>query len=49
MVRFGFVKDYTVRTFHGEKVDASGGASGGNSSMTTAVLVNADPVREPVP
>jgi hypothetical protein len=29
LVRFGFVKDYTVWTFHGKKVDASGGASGG--------------------
>jgi hypothetical protein len=27
LVRFGFVKDYTVWIFHGEKIDASGGAS----------------------
>jgi hypothetical protein len=49
LVRFGFVKDYTIWTFHGKKVDLSGGASGGNSStMMTAVLVNADPVQEPI-
>jgi len=31
LIRFGFVKDYTVWTFHSEKVDATGGASRGNS------------------
>jgi hypothetical protein len=49
LVRFGFVKDYTVWTFHGEKVNLSGGASGGNSStMPTAVPMNADHVQEPI-
>ena len=42
LIRFGFVKDYTVWAFHGEKVDATGGASGGNSSSSTTV--NADHV-----
>jgi hypothetical protein len=42
LIRFGFIKDYTVWSFHGEKVDASDGASGGNSSLSTAV--NADHV-----
>jgi hypothetical protein len=27
LIRFDFIKDYTVWTFHGKKVDASGGAS----------------------
>ena len=46
LIRFGFIKDYTVWTFHGEKVDATGGASGGNSSSPTTV--NADHVgRQP--
>jgi hypothetical protein len=27
LIRFGFVKDYTVWTLHGERVDVSGGAS----------------------
>jgi hypothetical protein len=45
LIRFGFVKDYTVRTFHGEKVDASGVASGGNLSSST--IVNADHVGQP--
>jgi hypothetical protein len=48
LIRFGFVKDYMVWTFHGKKVDASGGASGGNSSTAIVVPVNADPIREPV-
>ena len=42
LTRFGFIKDYTVWTFHGEKVDASGGASRGNSSSST--MVNAEHV-----
>jgi hypothetical protein len=39
LIRFGFVKDYTVWTFHGEKVvDATvGDASGGNSTSSTTV------------
>ena len=41
-IRFGFVKNYTVWNFHGEKVDATSGASGGNSSSST--MVNADHV-----
>ena len=46
LIRFGFIKDYTVWTFHGKKVDATGGASGGNSSSSTTV--NADHVgRQP--
>jgi hypothetical protein len=41
LIRFGFVKDYTVWTFHGEKVvDATvGDASRGNS--TSSMTVNA--------
>ena len=39
LIRFGFIKDYTVWTFHGEKVDATGGASRGNSSSSTMVNV----------
>ena len=42
LIRFGFIKDYTVWTFHDEKVDVTGGASGGNSSSSTTV--NADHV-----
>jgi hypothetical protein len=51
LIRFGFVKDYTVWTLHGERVDVSGGAlSGVSSSSTTAtLLVNQDPVGAPVP
>jgi hypothetical protein len=45
LIRFGFVKDYTIRTFHSEKVDASGVASGGNLSSST--IVNADHVGQP--
>ena len=46
LIKFGFVKDYTVWTFHSKKVDATGGASGGNSSSSTTV--NADHVgRQP--
>jgi hypothetical protein len=37
LIRFDFVKDYTVWTFHGKKVDATGRASGGNSSSLTTV------------
>jgi hypothetical protein len=47
LVRFGFVTDYIVWTFHDEKAYASGGASGGNSLKMTAVPVNANPVGEP--
>ena len=36
-IRFGFVKNYTVWNFHGEKVDATSGASRGNSSSLTMV------------
>jgi hypothetical protein len=44
LIRFGFVKDYTVCTFYVEKVvDATvGDASGGNSTSSTTV--NADHV-----
>jgi hypothetical protein len=39
LIRFGFVKDYTVWTFHGERVHATGvDASGGNSSSSTTVI-----------
>ena len=37
LIRFGFVKDYTVWTFHGEKVDATGSESRGNLSSSTTV------------
>jgi hypothetical protein len=39
LIRFGFVKDYIVWTFHGEKVvDATvGDASRGNSTLSTTV------------
>jgi hypothetical protein len=39
LIRFGFVKDYTVWTFHGKKVvDATvGDASGGNSTLLTTI------------
>jgi hypothetical protein len=40
LIKFGFVKDYTVWTFHGEKVDATGGASGGNSLLLTTVNID---------
>jgi hypothetical protein len=40
LIRFGFVKDYMVWTFHGEKVDATSGASGGNLSSLTTVNVD---------
>jgi hypothetical protein len=51
LIRFGFMKDYTVWTLHDERVDVSGGASSGvSSSSTTAALpVNQDPVGAPVP
>ena len=42
LMRFGIVKDYTVWTFHGEKVDVTGSASRGNSSSLT--MVNAEHV-----
>jgi hypothetical protein len=42
LIRFDFVKDYTVWTFHGKKVDVTGGAFGGNSSSST--MVNTDHV-----
>ena len=32
LIRYGFVKGYTVWTLHGERVDVSGGASGVSSS-----------------
>ena len=37
LIRFGFIKDKTIWTFHDEKVDATGGASRGNSSSSTTV------------
>jgi hypothetical protein len=51
LIRFGFVKDYTVWTLHGDRVDVSGGALSGvsSSSMTAALPVNQDPVGAPVP
>jgi hypothetical protein len=51
LISFGFVKDYTVWTLHGERVDVSGGASSGvsSSSMMVALPVNQDPVGAPVP
>jgi hypothetical protein len=42
LIRFGFIKDYTVWSFHGEQVDASDGVSSGNSS--SSMVVNADHV-----
>ena len=48
LIRFGFVKDYTVWTFHGEKVvdTTVGDASGGNSTLS--MTVNAEHVgRQP--
>ena len=42
LIRYGFVKDYTVWKFHGEVEDPSAGASrGGNSSIATMAAVNA--------
>ena len=41
LIRYGFVKDYTVWKFHGEAEDRSADASrGGNSSTATMVVVN---------
>jgi hypothetical protein len=40
LVRIGFVKDYTFWSFHGKKLDASGGASRGNSLSSTVVNAN---------
>ena len=42
LVRYGFIKDYTVWKFHREAEDPSAGASGGNSSTTTTIGVNAE-------
>ena len=43
LIRYGFVKDYTVWKFHGEAEDPSAGASGGgNSSTTMMAAVNAE-------
>jgi hypothetical protein len=42
LVRYGFIKDYTVWKFHGEAEDPSAGASGGNSSTTTTIAVNVE-------
>jgi hypothetical protein len=51
LIRFGFVKDYTVWTLYGKRVDVSGGASSGVSSSSTmaALPVNQDPVGAPIP
>ena len=39
LVQYGFVKDYTVWTFHGEAdLDVSAGAFGGNSSTSMATV-----------
>ena len=35
LIRYGFVKDYTVWKFHGEVEDPSVGASGGRNSSVT--------------
>lgn len=44
LIRFGFVKDYTVWTFHGERAnDVSGKADGGQSSSTTTTAVPVNP------
>jgi len=42
LVRYGFIKDYTVWKFHREAEDPSVGASGGNSSTTTTAAVDAE-------
>jgi hypothetical protein len=52
LIRFGFVKDYTVWTFHGEKVvDATTTTTVGDASrekMSSSTTVNAEHVeREP--
>ena len=45
LVRYGFVKDYTVRKFHGEIEDSSAFDGGRKSSSTTANMaaVNTEP------
>jgi hypothetical protein len=41
LVRYGFVKDYTVWKYQGEAYPSATGASGGNSSTTSmAAVVN---------
>jgi hypothetical protein len=42
LVRYDFIKDYTIWKFHGEVEDPSVGASRGNSSTTTTTSVNAE-------
>ena len=42
LVRYGFVKDYTIWKFHGEVEDPSAGASRGNSSTTTTAALDAE-------
>ena len=43
LIRYGFIKDYTVWKFHGEAEDLSVGASGGgNSSTTMTAAVNTE-------
>jgi hypothetical protein len=43
LVRYGFIKDYTIWKFHGEAEDSSAGASGGgNSSTVMMAAVNAE-------
>ena len=37
LIMYGFVEGYTVWTFHGERVGASGGASGVSSSTPTTI------------
>ena len=47
LVRYGFVKDYTVWKFHGEAEDLSASASGGNSSTMTMIAVNVEQQTSP--
>ena len=49
LIMYGFIEGYTVWTFHGERVGASGAASGVTSSTptTTAPPVNKDPLGAP--
>ena len=43
LIRYGFVKNYTVWKFHGEAENRSAGASrGGNSSIVMMVAVNTE-------
>jgi hypothetical protein len=37
LIRYGFIKDYTVWKYHGEADPSATGASGGNSSTTLTV------------